>query len=659
MSLTANQVFAACTRNDCAAFKEFLSAAESALSVKDFFAVFDQYLQNDPAEFDIEIMDVLLEYQYLHGSHTIQSKCLYKACSSEHISVVDKLLGLPEISVNKRCYRSYAICNAVRNKKEEVVKLLLTRSDIELNVKCRNDYCGPLIQAVVDNSINIVQLLLDWKDAQGRPADILHDCFRDPQEDRHDIPREWLHMIPLAFVIQENNMTIFQMILARGDFDPNTPARETAGPPCQWQGKKPPARGTVFVEAIRKDRLEMARLLLQHPLFDMTTAVHNIDVDKEISSYRNRSYVVLPQTVWALHAAVRECNLEATKLILSLENVDVALPADKGNSVLHVACAEGTLEIIDYLLTFDNIRGLVNVRNATGDVPLYLCPTAEKRQTLRNADAYNVKNANASRKMRPSEGVDGSIGTSNEEKSKLDLTTIPSEMKALILCYFSPDEAVDLMCMCCKGEDLYFLFKFAMHDARMVNLKDSHGNTVIHRLSGYCIYNDMLVMLLSGKATEVALSGGRVSQYSREKVNVLRNAVVQKNVELVRYLSVNHKNAFKDTVNTGLLLKMCCSSSSDDQVLIMGILLSEFAENIDVNQANREGKGPLYDCICNGHVENINLLLTRDDVNPFQTPRDDFRSGPWFLYIIAHGIIKKILKEYIVKHHPEEAKGYF
>jgi hypothetical protein len=638
MSTRANQVAAACTRNDCAALKEFLSAAESALSVKEFSAVFVQYLQNDPAELDIEIIDVLLEYS---KTHKIKSRCLYNACSSEHISVVDKLLGLPEINVNKRYDGSYAICNAVRNKKEELVKLLLTRSDIELKVKCRISYCGPLIQAVVDNSINIVQLLLDWKDAQGRPADILHDCFRNnPLQDRDDIPREWLFMIPLAFAIRENNMTIFQMILARGDFDPNTPARSNA-----YMEDHPPP---VFVEAIRQDRLEMARLLLQHPLFDMTTAVHNIDVDKEI---------VLPQTVWALHTAVRDCNLEATKLILSLENVDVTLPADKGNNVLHAACAGGTLEIIDYLLTFDTIRGLVNVRNATGDVPLYLCSTAEKRQTLRNADDYNVKNATASRKMRRSEGVDRS--TIDEEKSKLDLTTIPPETKTLILRYFSPDEAVDLMCMCCKGEDLYFLFKFAMHDARMVNLKDSHGNTVIHRLSGDCIYNDMLVMLLSGKVTEVAPSGGVVYRYSREKVNVLRNAVVQKNVELVRYLSVNHKDAFKDTVNTSLLLKMCCCSSSDDQVTIMEILLSEFAESIDVNQADREGKGPLYDCICNGHVENIKLLLTRDDVNPFQTPRDDCMSGPWFLYSIAHDVIKKILKEHIVKHHPEKAKGYF
>jgi ankyrin repeat protein len=483
-------------------------------------------------------------------------------------------------------------------------------------------------------------LLLNWTDAEGKPADILNDSFSDT--DKFNGPGEWMYVIPLTIAIQHDDMPLFQMLLARSDFDPNIFAKMRYG---GWSTLP------VFVEAINHKRLEMVRLLLQHPLFYMNMAI--------AAHPYSEKYFVLPQIIWGLHAAVREGNMEVVELILSLNNVDVSLQEPNrdtypvklsGNNVLHVACAESTKEMVEYLLSFDTIRGLVNIRNSMGDVPLYLCTNGETRQMLCNADEYNVKNATDSNKMMSFQR-DG-----NKDKDKVNLVTLMFEIKTLILEYLSPDEKVDLMCMCCKGQDLYLLCNFAMYDPQMVNLQDSRGSAVIHKLSAYSNQNDMLKMLLSGKVTDVGLVGARI-QYHRYGETVLRNALKNRNVELVRYLSTSHKDTFKDIVNTSLLLKMVCC---DEDLTLMEILLTEFADTIDVNQSCNEWKGPLYEIIVNGRVENLKLLLTmRDDVNPFKTPRDDRSSGPMFLYIIADGEIKEMVKAYIIKHHPEKADRYF
>ncbi|CAH0054514.1 unnamed protein product [Clonostachys solani] len=128
---------------------------------------------------------------------------LEAAVERDDTAMVKLLLSHPKVNPNTRGNENSPLCNAVRGKRLEIVRLLLERPDTDVNQGCSDgeDYGDALRSAVQLGEVLITKLLLRRKDI--------------------DVNKAGKHRPPLAIAASCGNSEIISELLSHPGIDPN------------------------------------------------------------------------------------------------------------------------------------------------------------------------------------------------------------------------------------------------------------------------------------------------------------------------------------------------------------------------------------------------------------------------------------------------------
>jgi ankyrin repeat protein len=232
-----------------------------------------------------DVVKRLLQHKDIDVNFTSEKFIMTPLFHVKDSKMLQLLLSHPDIDVNfnKTTNGLTPLMFYCFNKSVDLVKILIQRSDVNVNIKNKNDDAA-LILAVWKDSIEIVQLLLnrDELDVNVKNRD---------------------NVSSLIFAVNNSNLEMIELLLSQTDIDIN--AKQENG-------------NTVLINAIHKNiNLDVIKLLLNRD---------NIDVNaKENSGYT------------ALMVAVNNSNLDAVKLLLSRDDIDVDAKNNNGKSALDYA----------------------------------------------------------------------------------------------------------------------------------------------------------------------------------------------------------------------------------------------------------------------------------------------------------------------------------
>lgn len=227
--------------------------------------------------------------------------------------VLNKAITENRIKATKEREESVLALAAIEND-IELVKLLLSYKDIDINKQCNNGKT-PLLLALHEKHFDIARELLE------------QDTIDVNRKDNHGLS-------PLLSALQTDN-EIFDLLLAHKDIDVNI--KNNMGV-------------TPLFYAAEKGLIELAKKMINHP---------DIDVNKITSGYT-------PLTV-----AIISKNIEIVMCLLQHERIDVNLfVLDNVFAPLHIATQSENIKAVRELLKHENI--IVNKRNCYGQTALYI-----------------------------------------------------------------------------------------------------------------------------------------------------------------------------------------------------------------------------------------------------------------------------------------------
>ena len=212
---------------------------------------------------------------------------------------------------------------AVSMGQEDVVKLLITREDVNPNVR---DRAGgtPLIVAVLMKSIVMVELLLACRNLELNAKDEYHG----------------LSALSHAIKQKVDGLQIVKLLLACDHIEVNAK---------DLQGK------TSLMIAIDCRKVESTRLLL---------ARDDIQVNAMDDTGKT-----------ALHVAARSNSVEAMRLLLAREDIQVNAMNNRGETALHIAAREPWTENMRLLLAHSDIQ--VNAMDNRGATALHIASSQD------------------------------------------------------------------------------------------------------------------------------------------------------------------------------------------------------------------------------------------------------------------------------------------
>ena len=215
---------------------------------------------------------------------------------------------------------------AVSGGHKDVVKLLMTREDVNPNVRDRTRGKTPLIVAVMKQNLVIVELLLACKDIELNTKAVSNG---------------WSALSYAVGHGQPANPQILKLLLACDDIRVNVK---------DVQGR------TLLMTAVFFHRVESVRLLLAHK-------------DILVNSINKRGET-------ALHVAAQIGNAEVMQVLLAHEDILVNAMNIRSETALHIAAQGENVEVMQLLLAHANI--LVNAMNHWNETALHIA--AESRQ---------------------------------------------------------------------------------------------------------------------------------------------------------------------------------------------------------------------------------------------------------------------------------------
>jgi ankyrin repeat protein len=269
------------------------------------------------------------------GSYT-KIHPLVTACRWARVQVVQALLAVPDININKASAKGATPFSAAcGNGRGDVVRLLLARKDIQLN---QINLHAALSAACSHGSADVVQLLLAIKDIQvNADEDGWTALIRACMEGHVDVVRLLLARkeiqinqagvkgrTPLYFACGRGQVFVVQLLLARKEIQINQAAEDGTTPLSTVCGKGPFSVSTS---------VKIVSLLLAR---------------KEIQINQADEHGLTP-----LFVACSDDNMDVLRLLLARKEIQINQARDDGGTPLWVACFNGYLRIVNALLNFD------------------------------------------------------------------------------------------------------------------------------------------------------------------------------------------------------------------------------------------------------------------------------------------------------------------
>ncbi|KAL6628018.1 ankyrin [Neocallimastix sp. 'constans'] len=254
-----------------------------------------------------------------------------------------------------------ALINAAFNQNKDIVKLLLGRKDIDVNLKNKNGETA-LILAISNQNKDIVKLLLNRKDVDINAQDNFGRTG-------------------LTVAMFQQNEDIVKLLLNHKNIDVNLKGSDL----------------NPLIMAIIHCNKDLVKLLLAHPSIDVNIydhykvtalmyAVASRDEDNFaslIQEKEKKSFYANIKKKQGTSALIQIVNTEVediVKLLLAQKNINVNMQDDKGKSVLGRAVIKNHTKLVQLLLKTPNIN--VNLKDNSNYVPLIYAVCLENKDIV-------------------------------------------------------------------------------------------------------------------------------------------------------------------------------------------------------------------------------------------------------------------------------------
>jgi ankyrin repeat protein len=241
------------------------------------------------------------------------------------INITSEILHHPNFEINLLDNEEPPLIKAIRKQKVEVVKLLLERKDLQINLP-GNAEMGPLYYAIIKNNIPILRMLLE----------------------HHDIDvnyRSALGFTSLQHAILLGNIIAIQMLIVCQDLDINAQDK------FQW---------TALHIAVSRGNSAIVNIILACQELDIK-AINDTNNGKELPFLY---YAIEKKDVNVLRELLRYKNDKG-------ETISVDKRTPDGKNLLQYAVEQGNVEILEELIESVKLHKIdVNIRDNEGHTAL-------------------------------------------------------------------------------------------------------------------------------------------------------------------------------------------------------------------------------------------------------------------------------------------------
>ncbi|KAI0186023.1 ankyrin repeat-containing domain protein [Xylaria flabelliformis] len=319
-----------------------LTETVSSLLATDVDVDIEDCLQTTPLMYAAQAGHADIVHLLLHSGADPGRICrrgrtaLHRACEGNYAKVVAEIVSSPrDVAVNVidagNPYNLSALMWAVSNENSEIVKHLLTRKDIDVNLKCPNYFqFGALHHCVLGGQIEIAKLLL----SDARIAINAVDNSRQTA---------------LTLAAQQGYGDMVSLLLEKGA---DTDARDVYD-------------GPALLRAVDENALECVRILVEH------------GVDYKFKDFHGRNI---------LHGcAINGRGTIMRYLLKTLPELDPNAQGDAGETPLHDAVGRNAEAVVRVLLEYG---ARTDIEDTAGKTPLRLAREQDRDRLfdlLRNA----------------------------------------------------------------------------------------------------------------------------------------------------------------------------------------------------------------------------------------------------------------------------------
>ena len=261
---------------------------------------------------------------------SIRERELFDACSIGDIRKLTRLLRYVTIDVNIGSEYGTLLCIASYNYKLGIVRELLSRPGIDVNL-ATEDGGTPLLYAAQRGYAEVIKLLLA---APGINVNLATDDG----------------VTPLYIAVQEGHVEVVRLLLAAPGINVNTATLDVGAAP--------------LITAATKGREEIVRLLLDAPDIDINTRMYDggstplfiaaeynfPGIVEQLVKRGANVNLTLPMGTTPLSGAAGSGNLEVVRVLLQAPAIAVNLARGDGMTPLAIASQEGYKDIVRLLL---------------------------------------------------------------------------------------------------------------------------------------------------------------------------------------------------------------------------------------------------------------------------------------------------------------------
>ena len=261
---------------------------------------------------------------------SIRERELFDACSIGDIRKLTRLLRYVTIDVNIGSEYGTLLCIASYNYKLGIVRELLSRPGIDVNL-VTEDGGTPLLYAAQRGYAEVIKLLLA---APGINVNLATDDG----------------VTPLYIAVQEGHVEVVRLLLAAPGINVNTATLDVGAAP--------------LITAATKGREEIVRLLLDAPDIDINTRMYDggstplfiaaeynfPGIVEQLVKRGANVNLTLPMGTTPLSGAAGSGNLEVVRVLLQAPAIAVNLAREDGMTPLAIASQEGYKDIVRLLL---------------------------------------------------------------------------------------------------------------------------------------------------------------------------------------------------------------------------------------------------------------------------------------------------------------------
>jgi hypothetical protein len=256
---------------------------------------------------------------------------------SENLAPLRLLLSNSSIDINQTDMHGLtALMNACKKNYLGIVRLLLQRPDINVNMREHKEHSSALLFACQKQHLEMIALLISVPSIDINIVNIKR-------------------MTPLMYACKENHYDVVRLLIAQKNIDLNIQNRKG---------------NTALMLACANNHCDVIRLLI---------AEENIDINMQ-----NRD----GDTALMLACANNHCDV--IRLLIAEENIDINMQNLDGDTAIMLACANNYCEAIRLLIAEENID--INVKNFDGHTVLMIacqlwdCDIVESLLTVPNID---------------------------------------------------------------------------------------------------------------------------------------------------------------------------------------------------------------------------------------------------------------------------------